>query len=218
MTLRNESALQASVEELTRRATALAERGRRTVLGITGCPGSGKSTLATTIVDRLGADRAVAVSMDGFHLSNRVLEELGRSSRKGAIDTFDAEGYAALLDRIAHAQAPDPPVYAPAFHRELEESIAAEIEVVSTVPLVVTEGNYLLAPEGAWPRARRHLTEVWFLEPPDPLRRARLAARHESYGRSPEEAAAWTNGPDEDNARAIALWAGSADLRVEVVG
>ena len=46
--------------------------------------------------------------------------------------------------------------YAPRFDRGLEASIGGAIEVGPEVPLVVTEGNYLLAESGAWTvRARK---------------------------------------------------------------
>src|SRR5690606_22869612 len=83
--------------ELVERARGLAVPGRRAVLGIVGAPGSGKSTLAAGLVAALGPERAVGVGMDGFHLSNAVLAAHGCAGRKGAIDTFDDAGYAALV-------------------------------------------------------------------------------------------------------------------------
>jgi hypothetical protein len=77
---------------LLERARALAVPGHRRVLGITGAPGAGKSTVAREIVDKLGPDLAVFVPMDGFHLGNTTLIAWGRRSRKGAWDTFDADG------------------------------------------------------------------------------------------------------------------------------
>ena len=80
--------------------------GSRAVLGVVGCPGSGKSTfvdrLVTALTDRLDGTRdAVAhVPMDGFHLADQALDRLGLRHRKGAPETFDAAGYAALLRRV----------------------------------------------------------------------------------------------------------------------
>jgi len=96
-----------SVDEAIERAVALARAGRRSVLGIAGAPGAGKSTLARRVVAavdaELGVGTAVQVPMDGFHLANAALDALGRRDRKGAIDTFDADGYVALVRRLAAA-------------------------------------------------------------------------------------------------------------------
>ncbi|WP_278236411.1 nucleoside/nucleotide kinase family protein [Isoptericola sp. AK164] len=200
--------------ELVGRARALAVPGRRAILGIVGAPGSGKSTLAAALGEALGPDLAVVVGMDGFHLSDAVLAAHGSRGRKGAIDTFDDGGYAALVDRLADARPGDPPVYAPVFRREIEEPVAAGVEVPSDVSLVVTEGNYLLAPSGAWPRARACMTEVWYVEVPDDVRLARLEARHRAFGKSPADASRWARGSDQVNAELIESTRDAADLVV----
>ena len=107
---------------------------------IAGPPGGGKSTVARAVVAELG-ERARLVPMDGFHLAQPELVRLGRRDRMGAPDTFDAAGYAALLQRL---RSDEPVVYAPEFRREIEEPIAGAIAIPKTAPLVVTEGNYLL--------------------------------------------------------------------------
>ncbi|GAA4723204.1 hypothetical protein GCM10023198_55070 [Promicromonospora umidemergens] len=154
--------------------------------------------------------------MDGFHLSNAVLEARGSRDRKGAIDTFDDAGYAALIDRLADQVPGGPPVYAPEFRREIEEPIAAGI-AVADVPLVITEGNYLLSPGGAWPAARSRMAEVWYVDLPDRERLRRLVARHRSFGRSLPDAEGWAGGTDQRNADRIAATRAEADLLVEWV-
>jgi pantothenate kinase len=74
-------------------------------------------------------------------------------------------------------------VYAPAFHRDIEEPVAGSIEVLPSVRLVVTEGNYLLLPDEPWDEVRTLLHEAWFLDLDAELRLRRLTARHEAYGR-----------------------------------
>lgn len=149
--------------------------------------------------------------MDGFHLANSQLRRLGRQDRKGAPDTFDAAGYVSLLRRIRDAA---DTVYAPGFHREIEESYAAEIAVEPDVPLVITEGNYLLLDTPPWAGVRELLDECWFLAPDDEARVQRLVARHVSHGRTPEEAAEWVQRSDEANAALIAPTRARADLVV----
>src|SRR4051794_20108304 len=84
---------------LVARAQTLASAGHRRLLGIAGPPGSGKSTLARRLVEELGG-AAVLVPMDGFHLADARLVQLGRRDRKGAPDTFDAHGFLELLRRL----------------------------------------------------------------------------------------------------------------------
>lgn len=200
-------------DHLIERARRLAVPGRRRVLGIAGAPGAGKSTLAEGLVNTLDG-LAVLVPMDGFHLARRELARLGRAGRKGAPDTFDAAGYAALLARLRD---PDPAVtvYAPAFDRALEEPVAGSIPVAAGVPLVVTEGNYLLHDEGDWARVRPLLDETWFLELDEEVRVRRLVDRHVRFGKERPFAERWVHDSDEANARLVARGRDRADLVVE---
>lgn len=194
------------------RVRDLAVPGRRLVLGIAGAPGAGKSSLAAHLVDSLDG-LAVLVPMDGFHLAQAELRRLGRADRKGAPDTFDAAGYAALLARL-RAPAPGETVYAPAFDRTLEEAVAGSIPVPADVPLVVTEGNYLLHDEGPWAQVRPLLDEVWYLEIDDAVRVSRLVDRHVRFGKQRPYAERWVQESDEPNARLVARGRNRADFVV----
>jgi pantothenate kinase len=206
-------------DNLLTRARALTRGGRRAVLGIAGSPGAGKSTLAENLVRELngtaGQPWVAHVPMDGFHLADVELERLGRRDRKGAPDTFDAAGYAALLARLRENEENDA-VYAPGFERMLEQPIAGAVRVPPTARLVVTEGNYLLLDTGAWPRVRRCLDEVWFCELDEQERLRRLIARHEEFGKGHEEAVAWVLRSDQRNAELVAASRDRADLVVQV--
>ncbi|MEU9506850.1 nucleoside/nucleotide kinase family protein [Micromonospora sp. NPDC048170] len=201
------------IDELVARARALAEAGPRQLLGIAGPPGAGKSTLAEQIVEAVGPT-ARLVPMDGFHLARAELGRLGRAERKGALDTFDANGYVSLLRRLRRLE--PTAVYAPAFRRDLEEPVAGSIEVPPSVRLVVTEGNYLLVNGTPWEEVRQLLHEAWFLDLDPGLRLRRLTARHEAYGRSAEQAREWATGSDETNAALVAGTADHADLVVRL--
>ncbi|MET9429528.1 MULTISPECIES: nucleoside/nucleotide kinase family protein [unclassified Streptomyces] len=200
--------------ELTARARRLAVPGARRVLGLAGAPGAGKSTLAGRLVDRLDG-LAVLVPMDGFHLAQAELRRLGRADRKGAPDTFDAAGYVALLARLRAAE-PGVTVYAPAFDRALEEPVAGSIPVAADVPLVITEGNYLLYDDGPWASVRGLLDEVWYLELDDRRRVRRLVERHVRFGKARPYAERWVRESDEANARLVAAGRDRADLVVPV--
>lgn len=205
--------LRASTAELVARARSMLAAGERRILGVTGAPGAGKSTVCAAIAGALG-DQVAVVGMDGFHLANTELSRLGRRERKGAPDTFDADGYAALLERLRTQ--PQNTIYAPTFNRDLEESIGSTVPVAAGTPLIVTEGNYLLLDSGAWSRVRPTLDAVWFLAPPEGLRLARLIARHQAYGRSQAEAAEWVGRVDQGNARTIEATRARADLIVQL--
>ena len=198
-----------TLASLIARARVLAGSGQRRILGIAGAPGSGKGTVARSVLTALGPS-AVVVPMDGFHLSGAELERLGRAERKGAPDTFDAAGYVALLRRLREPDGET--VYAPEFHREVEESYAGAIAVAPDVPLVITEGNYLLLDQGPWSKVRDLLDEAWFLDPDEDERVARLIERHVRYGRTPEQAREWVRRSDERNAALVFRTRARADI------
>jgi pantothenate kinase len=208
-----------SLEALVDRARSLAAGGGRAVLGITGAPAAGKTTLAERLVAALrptpppGLTPGVWVAhvpMDGFHLADIELDRLGLRDRKGAPDTFDALGYAALLRRLLADE--DDVVYAPGFERVIEQPIAGAVPVERAARLIITEGNYLLLDEPRWAGVRPLLAEVWYadLDPPDRLRR--LIDRHVRFGKDETAAVAWATGTDERNAAVIEQTRGRADL------
>lgn len=211
----------ATLDDLVERARSLATGGHRAILGIAGSPGSGKSTLADHLLERLGpapppglpaAAWVAHVPMDGFHLADAELVRLGRRDRKGAPDTFDAAGYAALLRRLRADR--DETIYAPSFERGLEQPLAGSLPVEPVARLVVTEGNYLLLDKGAWALVRPELSEVWFCELPEDERIRRLVARHVRFGKEPAFAEAWVHGTDQRNADLVAATRDRADLVV----
>ena len=187
--------------EITDALDALRRRmapGTRTILGIAGAPGSGKSTFAAWLQEQFTPGTSVVVPMDGFHLGNAIIEGTPLRQRKGAIDTFDAGGYLSLLRRLVRRD--EAVVYAPEFRRSLDEPVAASIAVPASVPLVITEGNYLLAETPEWKNVRAQLDEVWFMDTPPALRLGRLVDRHVEFGMERTAAEAWAMGPDETNA------------------
>ena len=197
------------LDELVRRATALVDgphaAGGRAILGIAGVPGAGKTTLAEQLVARLDPEGTwvARVQMDAFHLADAALVRLGLRDRKGAVETFDAYGYLALLRRI-HAETATT-IYAPDFERTIEQPIGSSIPVPPSARLIVTEGNYLLHDGEPWPAIRAELAEVWFVTVDDALRRERLHARHVRFGKAPDAAWRWIETVDEPDRKSTRL-------------
>jgi pantothenate kinase len=154
--------------------------------------------------------------MDGFHLAQSRLVELGRQDRKGAIDTFDGAGFLALIRRLRSSDGEI--IYAPQFRRDLEEPVAGALPIEPGVGLVVVEGSYLLVPDGPWGELRALLDEVWYCEPDERLRLENLIARHRRYRKSDDEARQWALGPDQRNAELVTATRSLADVIVDLDG
>lgn len=186
-------------------------RGGRVLVAVAGEPGAGKTTFVRRLadeLDRLGVATGV-LPMDGFHLANAVLEGLGRRHRKGAIDTFDADGYLQLLQRVRTGEPRT--IYAPGFNHGGGEPVAGAIPIEPDCAVVLTEGNYLLDPAEPWCRVAELADHAWHVKVDDALRRRRLVARHIATGKPAETANRWVAEVDERNAERIRLTAGRAD-------
>ncbi|QPK81453.1 phosphoribulokinase [Schaalia sp. ZJ405] len=169
------------------------------VLGLTGPPGTGKSTVAGIVSDLLqSADVEVAgiLPMDGFHLSNTVLDLWERHDRKGAPDTFDIGGYVSLLHRVRTVS--NETLLAPDYRRDLHEPIAASIPLAPT-GIIITEGNYLGVNLPGWRDVRELIDMLVYIDTPRSDMLRRLVARHEAFGRDRVDAAHWVRTVDAAN-------------------
>lgn len=178
---------------------------RRILIGIAGAPGAGKSTFAGLLA---AGTAGTVLPMDGFHLPQARLVELGRRDRMGAPDTFDVDGFVALLRALRTGD----PVDAPGFDRTVEEPVPGAIRIEPAQRILIIEGNYLLL----WPQAAPLLDATIFVHVDEAVRHERLIARHIAFGKTPEEARAWVLGPDQRNAELVASGAARADLVLEL--
>jgi pantothenate kinase len=197
------------VSSISNQMIELISRGRQNsrekfLLGICGAPGSGKSTLASWIVtewNRLHSGQAVLLPMDGYHLSNEVLEERGLLPLKGIPETFDSHSFVQKLFEIR--KAPLSCHRCPRFDRSMEASIQDAIEISPAHKLVVIEGNYLLLDTAPWDKIAGLLDEIWFIDAEEALIYPRLLARHMKGGKNKEAAAEKVNSTDLPNARLV---------------
>ena len=187
-----------------------AARAERFVVAIAGPPGSGKSTLAERLHEVL-QDASAVVPMDGFHFDDVVLNQRGLRSRKGAPETFDYAGFAALLKRI---RAGEPDIAIPVFDRSMELSRAAASIIGSDVKFILVEGNYLLLDEEPWAALGGLFDFSIFVDAPRPELERRLMERWRGHGKSDDDARAWIASNDLPNIERVLARRRQADLVV----
>lgn len=208
------------MRDITEHVNVLAEpihamRAERTriMVGLAGAPGSGKSTLASELARRLNQQKcpAIVVPMDGFHLDNQVLEARGKLNRKGAPETFDADGFIFAMRRLRSGAE----VVLPVFDRQRDIAVAGALVVAPDVNVVIVEGNYLLFDRAPW----SELAGLWDLSArlhvPMPEIRSRLIQRWLNHGLSRAAATRRAEFNDIPNAQAIIGHALPADLTLE---
>jgi len=191
----------------------------RYLLGIVGPPGAGKSTVAAAIEDaanaRQGPGFAAVAPLDGFHLPNEQLDELGLRKVKGAPETFDVEGFVHCLARVRRE--PDSTIFWPGFNRAIEATVPGAIAITVRTSLVVCEGNYLLLDRPRWREVRPLLDAAWYVDAPRFVLRKRLLERARAGGRTEAEAVWHVDENDLRNAELIAATKSAADRLLSIV-
>lgn len=204
-------AILTTLDEVARAIAQTPASAPRRIIALAGAPGSGKSTIAQQLVTALGATTRL-LPMDGFHLPQARLVELGRRDRMGAPDTFDVGGFVDVLRRIRDGG----DVIAPGFDRTIEEPVPDAITIDADARIVLVEGNYLLHQGDGWQTSAPLFDLRLYLDLDAAVRLERLVARHIRFGKTADAALAWATGPDENNARLIALSAAHADHLVRL--
>jgi pantothenate kinase len=188
-----------------------AGKSPRAMIAIAGPPGSGKSTIAESLREVLPENSAAVVPMDGFHFDDVVLNQRGLRPRKGAPETFDFRGFAALVKRLRSGE---PEVAIPVFDRSVELSRAGAAIVDADVKFVLVEGNYLMLDEEPWAALGELFDFSIFIDVPRGELERRLMERWRFHGKSDDEARAWIASNDMPNIERVLARRRPADLVV----
>lgn len=185
----------------------------RRLVAIAGAPGSGKSAFVDAL-QRAIAGRVLSevLPMDGFHFDDTVLDARGHRPRKGAPHTFDVQGLATTLDRLAADDGRE--VAVPVFDRSIEIARAGARIIGPAARLILVEGNYLLLDDSDWAPLRHFFGLTVFLDVSESVLDERLRARWAGYRLSPDEIRRKLEENDLPNARLVVRSSVPADVVV----
>lgn len=193
-------------EILARHLTTIPHSGHRRLVAIVGPPASGKSTLVANLA-ALDPSFAV-VPMDGFHLDNATLDQIGLRDRKGSPDTFDAAGFLSLVQALRTTAQ----VSFPLFDRMLDGTVPDAGRICSGHTTALIEGNYLLLDQPIWRDLAQHWDVSVFIDTPMATLEQRLMQRWLDHGFSSDDAATKAKANDLPNAQLLQANSLPADI------
>jgi pantothenate kinase len=207
--------LEDNAQLIAREALERAGARPRFVIALAGPPGVGKSTLSEALLAAFDThgEAAAIVPMDGFHLDNAVLEDRGDLDRKGAPFTFDADGFAALLNRLRNQA--DRDVVIPVFDRLHDLSRAGGRVIPAGQRVLIAEGNYLLLDQSPWRDMADLFDMTVMLTAPAQILRTRLIRRWIDHNLTEADAVARAMHNDIPNAELVLHASRPADITLE---
>ena len=156
-------------------------------------------------------DVAIAVPMDGFHLTRAQLAAMPDPetafARRGAAFTFDGAAFTAVVESLRapikqgdSSPPPPPSLLLPAFDHAVKDPVADQIAVGPRQRIVLFEGNYVCLDKAPWNRAASpaYMDERWFVEVDFAVARKRLIRRHVAAGIAANEAEAAKRADEND--------------------
>ena len=171
------AAVPTNIDDLIKIIVHLSAAKSRFVVAIAGPPGSGKSTLSDHLAKCLGPSAKV-LPMDGFHLDNNRLQEMGLLNRKGAPETFNALGLVELMRKMRNCGT----FLYPTFDRKEDRTIPNSGCITLEDRIVLVEGNYLLLKTAPWSELSQFFDLTVALDVCFDTLQSRLIDRWISYG------------------------------------
>ena len=192
------TAVPTNIDDLIKIIFHLSAAKSRFIVAIAGPPGSGKSTLSNHLAKCLGPSAKV-LPMDGFHLDNDRLQEMGLLPRKGAPETFDAMGLLELMRKMRDKKM----FLYPTFDRQEDKTIPNSGGITEEDKIVLVEGNYLLLKGPPWSELSQFFDLTVALDVCRETLQSRLITRWVNHGLSEVDACARALGNDMVNVTCV---------------
>ena len=159
-------------------------QSNRLMVCIAGAPGSGKSYISSNLLKKINFIRQQSeiFEMDGFHYDDVILKKKKLIKRKGSPETFDVMGLKSFLQRLKTNN--EVQVTVPIFDRKLELSRGSAKIIKNTIPLIITEGNYLLLKQKPWSELQSYFDLTIMVKSSQKNLSKRLTERWKSFNYS----------------------------------
>ena len=177
-----------SIDQLTKlllKKIKLNQSGRLMIC-IAGAPGSGKSYICSYLLKKINYSlkQLDVFEMDGFHYDDGILKKKKLINRKGSPETFDVQGLKSFIIRLKANE--ENQVVVPIFDRKLELSRASAKIIKKKIPLIITEGNYLLLNKKPWSDLKDYFDLTIMIKSSQKTLSKRLTERWKSFNFSSE--------------------------------